>query len=229
MIVSSSAMRSGGMTSEIWRAHSLLGRVAEQALGGRVPALDDSIERFADDRIVGRLHDSGEKARIDQAAGRGTLSRFRCLDTSRKISTHPAISPRSSLIGAALSSIGRSTPSLPMSSAWFEMPTTALSRSALAAGFSSASRLRASTMRKTESRGWPMRGVERPSGHRLGDRIQIGHATVDVGGDDGIADAGERHPHQLAALARPAPGGAHGLADRDDQRAGERCRRRTRR
>ena len=49
-------------------AHRLLRGVAEQALGGGVPALDDSVERLADDRIVGRLDDRREETRVEQAA-----------------------------------------------------------------------------------------------------------------------------------------------------------------
>ncbi len=59
----------------------------------------------------------------------------RCAVTSRKISTQPDTPPRSSRIGAALSSIGRSVPSLRMSTVWFARPTTTPSRSARCAGF----------------------------------------------------------------------------------------------
>jgi hypothetical protein len=45
-----------------------------------------------------------------------------------------------------------------------------------------------------------------------------------VGGDDGISDAAQRHPHQFAALARAQLSAAHCFADSDDQRARERVR-----
>ena len=40
----------------------------------------------------------------------------------------------------------------------------------------------------------------RPAGQRLGDGIEVGDAPVGVGGDDGVTDAAQRDPQQLAAL-----------------------------
>jgi hypothetical protein len=39
-----------------------LGRVAEQALGPGIPALNHAVERLTDNRVVGRLDDRCEKA-----------------------------------------------------------------------------------------------------------------------------------------------------------------------
>ena len=113
MISSSSARRSGGMTSEMWRPTASAAGVAEQALGRRVPALDHAVERLADDRVVRRLDDRGEQARREQLVCLSLLRRRRCAVTSRKISTQPddATAARR-VIGAALSSMGRSVPSL---------------------------------------------------------------------------------------------------------------------
>ena len=41
---------------------------------------------------------------------------------------------------------------------------------------------------------------------------------VDVGGDDGVADAAQRDPQQFAPLARPHLGEARRLAEPDDER-----------
>ena len=43
-----------------WLADSLLRRIAEQPLCAPVPALDDAIQIFADDRVIGMLHDRGQ-------------------------------------------------------------------------------------------------------------------------------------------------------------------------
>ena len=63
--------------------------------------------------------------------------------------------PPASRIGAALSSIGRSVPSLAIRTVWLARPTTAPSRSTLATGFSTGRRVSSSTMRKTASSGRP--------------------------------------------------------------------------
>ena len=50
-------------------ADGLLGGVAEQPLGAGVPALDDAVQRLADDGIVGGLDDRCEQAGGQQLAG----------------------------------------------------------------------------------------------------------------------------------------------------------------
>jgi hypothetical protein len=64
----------------------------------------------------------------------------------------------------------------------------------------------------------------RPTGQRLGDFIEVGHARVDVGGDDRVPDAAQGDAQQFALPARPDLGKAHGLAESDDERAGEQIR-----
>jgi hypothetical protein len=49
--------RSGGNSIVIGRPDRLVGRVAEQPLGGGVPRQDHALERLADDGVVGRLDD----------------------------------------------------------------------------------------------------------------------------------------------------------------------------
>ena len=154
MIWSSSAMRSGGITSEMCRPTASRGGVAEQPFGRGVPALNHAVERLADDGVVRRFDDRREQP------GRSSwlaLSRSEppLLVTSRKISTQPDTRPRSSRIGAALSSIGRSAPSLRISRVWFARPTTTPSRSARAAGLSTGWRVSSLMIRNTVSSGWP--------------------------------------------------------------------------
>ena len=74
---------------------------------------------------------------------------------SRKTSTAPAILPSASRMGAALSSMGRSVPSLPIRTVWFASPTTMPSLKARKAGFSTALRVSSLTIRNTLSRSWP--------------------------------------------------------------------------
>ena len=50
-------------------ADRLLGRVAEQPLGGGVPALDDAVERLADDGVVRGFDDRREQAGRQELAG----------------------------------------------------------------------------------------------------------------------------------------------------------------
>ena len=58
----------GGMTSEMWRPTASAAGVAEQPLGGVVPALDDPVQRLADDGVVGRLHDRRQPAGVRSSA-----------------------------------------------------------------------------------------------------------------------------------------------------------------
>src|SRR6185503_6990754 len=50
-------------------ADRLVAGVAEQTLGGRIPALNGSIQRLADDRIVGRFDDRREEPGALQSDG----------------------------------------------------------------------------------------------------------------------------------------------------------------
>ena len=74
---------------------------------------------------------------------------------SRNTSTAPATRPSRLQIGAALSSMVLSVPSLAISTVWLARPVTPPSRMARCAGFSTGSRLDSPTMRKTSSIGLP--------------------------------------------------------------------------
>ena len=50
---------------------------------------------------------------------------------------------------------------------------------------------------------WPTASLT-PARQRLGDRVQIGDAAVDIRRDDGVADAAQSHAQQLPALASRA-------------------------
>ena len=53
------------------------------------------------------------------------------------------------------------------------------------------------------SSGWPQRFRLRPARQGLGDGVQIGDAALGIGRDDGVADAAQRDPQQLAAARSP--------------------------
>ena len=200
MMWSSSAIRSGGNDERDMAADGLLGRVTEQPLGAGVPALNDAVERLADDGIVGRFDDRREQPGGEQLARPFALTR-RCALTSLKISTHPETAPSSSRIGAALSSIAHSPPSFRISTVWFASPTTTPSRSALVAGF--VDRLAGVLVDDAKH------GVERlaerfavrPAGQRFRHGVHVGDAAIDVGGDDRVADAVQRDAQHFAPLA----------------------------
>ena len=77
-----------------------------------------------------------------------------------------------------------------------------------------------------------------PAGQRLGDVIDEGHRAVGIGGDDGVADAGEGDAELLALLPYPgfalfdfSPRPVQAFGQQADERAGEHknnqlCRRR---
>ena len=74
---------------------------------------------------------------------------------SRKTSTTPVISPFSSRMGAPLSAMGRSVPSLAMSSEWLASPTTMPSRRTRATGLSTSARVSSLTIWNTSAVGRP--------------------------------------------------------------------------
>ena len=141
---------------------------------------------------------------------------------SRKTRTQPRTVPSPPRIGAALSSIGSSAPSLLMSSVWFARPTIRPSRKARVAGFSTGSRLASLTMRNTRSSGSPTASALDQPVSDSATGVQVRDPAGDVGGDDGIADARERGPQPLA-LRRDGRLGTVARA-RGGARAGTRSR-----
>ena len=69
MMWSSSAMRSGWDDERNMAAHSLPGSVTEETLGRSVPALNDAVERLADDGIIRGFDDRREQPSCQQLAG----------------------------------------------------------------------------------------------------------------------------------------------------------------
>ena len=66
-------------------ADGFLGRVAEQALGARVPTGDCAIEILADDRVVRRVHNSSEETGgaltlFDFSSGNLRMGDFDCVN-----------------------------------------------------------------------------------------------------------------------------------------------------
>ena len=108
--------------------------------------------------------------------------------------------PSASRIGAALSSIGRSVPSLEIRTVWFAKPDDPPSRSARSAGFSTGWRVSSLTMWNTSSRLRPAASCRLPADKFLGDRIEEVDPPLGVGADDGIADARQRDVQALPLL-----------------------------
>ena len=111
---------------------------------------------------------------------------------SRKTSTLPTTLPPASRMGAALSSMGRSWPSLAIRTVWFASPTITPSLSARRAGFSTGWRVSSLTMRNTSSSVRLRRLFGLPADKLLGHRVEEVHPALGVGADDGIADARQR-------------------------------------
>ena len=60
-----------------------------------------------------------------------------------------------------------------------------------------------------------------PPGQRLGHGVHVGDAAFGIGGDNRIADAGERRPQAFALFLKPTLRNSHGLPEGDDDGAGE--------
>ena len=88
--------------------------------------------------------------------------------------------------------MGRSLPSLAMSSVWLPRPTDEPRLDDLPDRLLDGLRVSSLTMRKTSLQARPRRLGDRPSGERLGDGVHVGDAAVGVGGHDRVADGGER-------------------------------------
>ncbi len=138
---------------------------------------------------------------------------------SRNTSTQPTTSPAADRIGAALSSMGRSVPSLAMRTVWFARPTMTPSFNARATGFSTGCRVVSLTMRNTASSGWPAASAFVQPGQGLGHGVQVGDAARRVGRDDGIPDAGERGAQPLPLFGSASPTAATRPAGRWPRRA----------
>ena len=67
--------------------------------------------------------------------------------------------------------------------------------------------------------GFPDRLMRFPSCQVLGDRVEEGRASVGIGGDDGVADAGEHRREPLLAGFGPPACGVQGLHEQRDQHA----------
>ena len=70
----------------------------------------------------------------------------------------------------------------------------------------------------------PDRVPLRPAGQRRGHGVQVGDAPLDIGRDDRVTDARQRHPQRVAPLVGAHLRRAHRLADSDDEAAGEEIR-----
>ena len=75
-----------GNQGEHRAADHLVGAIAEDALGGAVPASDDAFERLPDDRVARRVHDRCEPGRASVQQGLGLEPRVeRDLSLARRV------------------------------------------------------------------------------------------------------------------------------------------------
>ncbi len=140
---------------------------------------------------------------------------------SRKTSTTPTMRPRVSRIGAPLSSMGSSLPSLAISTVWLARPTMVPRRITLLTGFSTVSRVVLVDDAEHRVQGLAQR-LGAPAGEGLRDRVQQGDPPLRVGHHDRVADAGERGAEALALgvqhVGGPLAGGQVARDERDDHR-----------
>ena len=124
----------------------------------------------------------------------------RSMVMSRKTMTTPVSSPASLRMGAPLSSMAISEPSLRMRMVWLAMPTTRLRRCTLVTGFSTGWRVVSLTMWKTSSSGRPRACGLEPAGEFLSDGVHHLDLALGVAGDDSVADGGEGGAQVLLGL-----------------------------
>jgi hypothetical protein len=74
-------------------------------------------------------------------------------------------------------------------------------------------------MRNTESSDWPSASCSAHPVNDFGHRIHVGDVASDIGGDDGITNAAERHPQHFATLGGTQLRATHRLAEQDDEGA----------
>ena len=164
-------------------ADDLLGGVAEDPLGPLVPARDDAVEGLRDDDVVGRLDDGREP--LVQQLGPPLLR-----DVAEDEDDADEC-PCSSRIGAALSSMGRSVPSLAMSTVWLARPRYEARLDdlphRLLDGLAGLLVDDAEDVFQRLAVG--LSGD--PAGERLGHGVHVGDAALGVGRQDRVADGRE--------------------------------------
>ena len=221
MMCSSSAMRSAGMMSEMWRPTACVGRVAEEALGGSVPALDDPVERLADDGVVRGFDDRREQTGREEFAGLVRIQAALRGDVSENQHASGRRGRARRVIGAALSSIGTLAAVLPNQ----QRVIREADDDPVPKGFRRRILDRQTRVLVDDPKHCVERLADRfclhPPGQRFGDGVHVRDAAVDVGGDDGVADAAQRHPQQLALLVGAHLRASHRLAEPDDEETGE--------
>ena len=205
-------------------AHGLLRRIAEEALGRRVPALNHAVERLADDGVVRGFDDRREQPGRRQLAGVVPIHAPSCRDVAEDehASGHLALvvpDRGGAVVDGALGAAS--------------LNQQRVIRHADDGAFAQGSRGRAFHCLVGGFVHDPEDGVERkatglllaPAGQGFGHRVEKGHAPLDIGRDDGVADAPKRDPQQLALLAGPELRQAGGVTEADDERAREKVRR----
>ena len=194
-------------------ADRLVGRVAEETLGGGVPALNDAVERLADDRVIRGFDDRREQPGREQLAGlvlfqpplRGDVPENQ--DASGDRAAFVA-DRRGAVVDRALAAVLANQ----------HRVIRQANDDPLAKRFRRRVLDRPARLLVDDAE----HRVERladgirlhPAGQRFGDGIHVRDAAVDVGGDDRVADAAQRDAQQLAPLAGARLREPRGLAER---------------
>ena len=203
MMWSSSAIRSGRDDQRDVAADRLLGGVAEQPLGGGVPALNDAVERLADDGVVRRLDDRREQPGGEQLVDLVPLDAPLRGDVAEdQDAAGDAGRARPDRRGAV---VDRTLGAVPADEHGVvrQADDDALAQRPRRRVLDRLARLLVDDPEHRVER-LAERLVLRPAGQRLGHCVQVGDAAVDVGGDDRIADAAQRDPQHLARSAARA-------------------------
>ena len=193
----------GGMiSSAISRPIASAGVVAEGPLGGGVPLDDPALVVDGDDGVEGGLEDRRLAGLAPSSVPLGPAPPV----TSRKTRTAPMTAPRSSRIGAALSSIGPlgAVPGDQDGVVGQADDRPLAERPGRRALDRPAGRLVDDPEDLLQR---PAGGLGlRPAGQRLGDGVEEGDPALGVGGDHRVADAGQGHPEPLALAVQPLLG-----------------------
>jgi hypothetical protein len=194
-------------------ADDILGRVAVEALGGRVPARHRAVERLADDGVGGGLDDGGQPLARD--LGLAAVGDVVEDEDDADGLPAPVFDGGGAVVNRRLAAVARDEHGVVG-----EPDRHALAQDFLHRALDLLARLLAEDAEDLAERAAPRLGG-RPSGEPLGDRVEERDAARAVGRDDGVADAGERRRERLLAAARGQLGVPAPLREVDEHRGDE--------
>ena len=181
----------GGDDNRNMASHHLLGGVAEETLGSSVPALNDTVQRLADDGVIRGFDDRREQPRRQQLAGLVLLHASLHGDVAKNQDASGHLAPFvhdrcGAVINRALAAVPANQHRVIRQADDDSLPQGPCRRvHDRPTGF-----LVDDPKHRLE---WLVRGLPlHPTRQGFGDRIQVGDVTVDVGCDDRVADTAQR-------------------------------------